>query len=32
VNRLFSEIPMNNIHITKRTLEKLYERLSKGEL
>jgi DNA-binding MarR family transcriptional regulator len=32
VNRLFSEIPMNNIHITKRTLEKLYERLNKGEL
>jgi len=32
VNRLFSEISTNNIHITKRTLEKLYERLSKGEL
>jgi DNA-binding MarR family transcriptional regulator len=32
VNRLFKEIPLNNIHITRRTLEKLYGRLSKGEL
>ena len=32
VRRLFSDIPSNNIHITRRTLEKLHSRLSAGEV